>query len=85
LGAETQVLLAVIASLAPADVSDPLTPVPALGLAVRRGLMDVPHLRNNPYALGRSVTRIVDGACREVDPRTGGPPDEEQRLAALGL
>jgi len=85
LGAEAQVLLAAIASLAPADVSDPFTHVPTLGLAVRRGLMDAPHLRNNPYALGRSVTRIMDGACREIDPHTGKPLDEEQRLAVLGL
>lgn len=85
LGAEAQVLLSAIASLAPADVSDPFTHVPTLGLAVRRGLMDAPHLRNNPYAPGRSVTRIVGGACREVDPHTGEPLDEEQRLAALGL
>ena len=85
LGAEARVLLTAISSLAPADVSDPFTHAPTLGLAVRRGLLDAPHLRNNPYAPGRSVTRIVDGACREVDPRTGEPLDEEQRLAALGL
>lgn len=83
--AEAQLLLAAIASLAPADVADPPSHVPTLGLAVRRGLMDAPHLRNNPYAPGRSVTRIVDGACREVDPRSGEPLDEEQRLTALGL
>jgi methylmalonyl-CoA mutase cobalamin-binding subunit len=53
---------------AQADSSDdPLTDPSALAGAVTSGLMDAPQLRNNKFALGRVKTRIVDGACVEVD------------------
>jgi hypothetical protein len=53
---------------AQADSSDdPLTDPVALTNAVTSGLMDAPQLRNNKFALGKVKTRIVDGACVEVE------------------
>ncbi len=85
LGAEARTLLAGIASLAEGTVEDPLGHPPTLAQAVRLGPLDAPQLRNNPYALGRSQTRIIDGACREIHPQSGEPMDEEERLSLLGF
>ena len=84
-GAEAQTLLAAIASRAGRDVQDPLSHPPALAASVRLGLLDAPQLRNNPCAPGRSRTRIIGGACREVHPESGQPIDEEQRIVQLGI
>lgn len=82
---EAKTLLEAIASLAPVEVRAPLTHVPTLAQAVTRGLLDAPQLKNNRYALGRSVTAIVEGVCREVDPKSGKPLNEKTRLTRLGL
>lgn len=85
LSSESKVLLDAIADLAPPDIPDPLIHVPTLAQSVNKGLLDAPQLKNNPYALGRSVTGIFDGSCREVDPGNGKPLDERTRLMLLGL
>ncbi len=42
--------------------------------AVRRGVLDAPHLRNNPFALGRDVTRPdARGAWVSGNPEPGRP------------
>jgi hypothetical protein len=52
--------------------------------AVTTGLLDAPHLLNNPFARGRIVTRVdTRGACVAVDPATGSPICEEERIASL--
>ena len=48
--------------------------------AVRTGLLDAPHLRNNSQAPGRVVTRMVGGACVAVDPETKKPLPEAERI-----
>jgi hypothetical protein len=85
LGAEAHTLLAAITRLGGSRVEDPLSHPPTLTRAVLLGLLDAPHLRDNPCAPGRSRTRIVDGACREIHPETGAPLDEEERLTMLGI
>jgi hypothetical protein len=85
LGAEAQTLLAAIARLAPGGEEDALCDPGVLAQAVQRGLLDAPQLRANRFALGRSRTRIVAGACREVHLESGGVLDEEQRLSSLGF
>jgi hypothetical protein len=53
---------------------------------VTTGVMDAPHLRNNPFARGQIVTRIdARGACIVVDPATGRALSEEERIAGLGI
>lgn len=81
--AEAQVLLAAIRELAPNGRGDPWTDPITLARAIQVGLLDAPHLKGNPAAAGKLVTRIVDGACRAVHPRTGQPLTEAQRLALL--
>ncbi|HEY8450284.1 MAG TPA: methionine synthase, partial [Bacillota bacterium] len=51
-----------------------------LSRAVESGLLDAPHLRNNPVARGAVVTRIIDGACVAVDPETLLPLTESERI-----
>lgn len=50
---------------------------------MKLGILDAPHLLGNPVACGRTVTRMIDGACRAVDPATGAPLTERQRLEWL--
>lgn len=80
---EAGVLLDAIRDLAPQGVTDPWSDPATLTRAIRLGFLDAPHLRGNPEARGRVVTRMIDGACRAVDPESGRPLTERQRLAAL--
>lgn len=81
---EAQVVLDAICDLAPAGVTDPLADATTLGRAVRVGILDAPQLKNNPFAPGKAVTRIDGrGACVPVDPATGQPLTERERIGAL--
>ncbi len=83
---EAQVTLATIRALAGPEVADPLTDPATLARAVTVGILDAPHLRNNPFARGQVVTRIdARGACVAVDPITGRALSEEERVASLGI
>ncbi len=82
--AEAQVTLEAIRSIAGPGVDDPLTDPATLARAVKIGLLDAPHLRGNPFAPGQIVTRIDQrGACIAVDPQTGRPLGERERIAQL--
>lgn len=80
---EARQLVEAIASLAPADVTDPLTHAPTLARAVRVGLLDAPHLMGNPVARGQVAVRFDDGACRPYDRETGKVLTELEREALL--
>jgi hypothetical protein len=80
--AGVELTLDAIRSLAGSDVADPLTDPTTLARAVIAGILDAPHLRNNPYARGEIITRIVGGASVAVD-RAGRPLPERARVAAL--
>jgi methylmalonyl-CoA mutase cobalamin-binding subunit len=82
LAAEVQVTLQAIRGLAP-DGVDAYTDPTTLARAVAHGVLDAPHLRNNPFARGRVVTRIDRrGACVAVD-GDARPLAETDRLARL--
>ncbi|MCS6843604.1 MAG: cobalamin-dependent protein [Caldilineales bacterium] len=81
---EAQLTLAAIRRLAAPGVADPLADADTLAQAVTSGILDAPHLRNNPYGRGQVRTRIVDGACVAVDER-GRVLSERERLRQLGL
>ncbi|MEE8391475.1 MAG: cobalamin-dependent protein [Anaerolineae bacterium] len=82
---DAQVTLDAIRALAAPDVSAPLTDPATLARAVTTGVLDAPHLRNNPFGRGQIVTRIDRrGACVAVDPATGRKLSEQERVAALG-
>jgi methylmalonyl-CoA mutase cobalamin-binding subunit len=68
------------------DVSDPLTHPTILSRAVTTGVLDAPHLRNNPFGRGQVVT-LVDrrGACVAMDPASGRELLEQERIVALGI
>ena len=78
--AEAGALLSAIRDLAAPGVTDPWADPRTIARAVHVGLIDAAHLRHNPEALGAVRVRIVDGACRAVDPDTGRVLTEAQRI-----
>lgn len=81
---EAQLLIATIRSLGDASSIDPLIEPVTYVRAVRKGVLDAPHLRNNPIAMGLLRTKMIDGACLAINPDTGNPIDEITRLGKLG-
>ncbi len=81
---EASVTLKSIRSLASSGVSDALVDPPTLTRAVTCGILDAPHLRNNPFALGRIQTRLIGGACQAVNEH-GKAISEAERLAQIGI
>jgi len=66
------------------NVEDPYTDPNILSLVVTKGILDAPHLKNNPYARGDIITRIDDrGACVAIHPETGKALSESSRLSEL--
>lgn len=80
---EARQLVEAIASLAPSEVSDPLTHAPTLARAVHVGLLDAPHLMGNSVGRGQVAVRFDDGACRPYDRETGKVLTELEREAML--
>jgi methylmalonyl-CoA mutase cobalamin-binding subunit len=81
---EAQVTLETICSLAAPEVADPFTDSFTLARAVTAGVLDAPHLRNNPFARGQIATRIDSrGACVAVDPAMGRALSEKERISRL--
>jgi methylmalonyl-CoA mutase cobalamin-binding subunit len=81
---EAGVTLEAIRSLAEPDVVDPFVDPATLARAVTAGVLDAPHLRNNPFARGWIDTRIdARGACIAVDSGTGQPLSERERIGRL--
>jgi len=83
---EAQLTLGAIRALGEPGVRDPLVNPATLARAVTTGVLDAPHLRNNPFAQGQIATRIDKrGACVTVDPASGRRVGEEERIASLGI
>lgn len=81
---EARVTLEAIRALAGPGAADPFTDPATLARAVTAGVMDAPHLRNNPFAHGQIVTRIDPrGACVAVDPATGRALSETERTSGI--
>jgi methylmalonyl-CoA mutase cobalamin-binding subunit len=80
--AEAEVTLQSIKNLGRASNLDPFTDPANLTRAVYLGILDAPQLKNNPFARGQVMTRIVNGACLAVDLR-GQPLPEADRLAPI--
>jgi hypothetical protein len=76
---EANVLLDAVRSLGDGE-GDPLTSPTVIDKAVRIGLLDAPHLAGNPHAAGEVKTVAVAGAIRAVDPETGEPMPERERV-----
>ena len=83
---EAQETLQAIRDLAGTDGDDPFTSPSVLARAVSLGILDAPHLQNNPYAKGSIVTRIDRrGTGISVDPETDLPWTESERIDSLRL
>ncbi len=77
---DAEVLLNAIRQISQKDIKDPLSDPETLGKAVRMGILDAPHLRGSDIAKGAMITKIIDGACYAVDPRTGKQISERERI-----
>ncbi|MEJ2302628.1 MAG: cobalamin B12-binding domain-containing protein [Anaerolineales bacterium] len=82
LAQEARVTLQAIRHLAGPEVADPLTDPANLCRAVGVGILDAPHLRNNPFAPGQISTRILKGCCVAID-SSGEPLTELQRTTHI--
>ena len=82
---QAQLTLQGIRLLAGPQVPDPLVDPATLAKAVSTGIMDAPHLRNNPFAQGK-INTCIDrrGACLAVDEQ-GRELLEPERLQKLGF
>ena len=60
-------ILDAIKSLSP-GAQDPLADADTIAKAIEIGILDAPHLKGNPAACGRLVTRTVNGALYAYDP-----------------
>lgn len=77
---EAHVTLEAIRALAGPDVVDPFADPVTLARAVTVGILDAPHLRNNPFARGQIITHIDKrGACVAMDSITGQTISEKER------
>ena len=76
---EAKITLQAIKNLAGKGYQDPFSDADCLANAVAEGILDAPHLKNNPFAAGTIQTRIIDGACEAVDSH-GNKITETQRL-----
>ncbi len=79
---EAKITIDAIRDLGPASVTDPLIHPDTLAKAVKFGILDAPHLKNNPFARGMIQTRIINGACEATD-SNGKPISESVRLKHL--
>ncbi len=61
-------------------VNDPFADPRTLAMAVRLGILDAPHLRGQPCALGQVETMPVRGGCHAIDRVTRCPLSEHDRL-----
>jgi methylmalonyl-CoA mutase cobalamin-binding subunit len=79
---EAQVTLEAIRSLAAPGVEDPLLDAAMLARTVTSGILDAPHLKNNPFGRGAIRTQIVKGQCLTID-KKGHPLNEAERLSRI--
>jgi len=62
--------------------SDPLIEPTIISEAIRKGVLDAPHLKNVPIAKGDIITGFINGACVALD-RDGNILKESERLKNL--
>ncbi|MDO9546955.1 MAG: cobalamin B12-binding domain-containing protein [Pelolinea sp.] len=76
---EARITLTAIRNCAESGSHDAFTDPVCLAKAVKLGILDAPHLKNNPFAPGTIQTRIITGACEAVDEK-GEKTIEADRL-----
>lgn len=81
---EAAITIGAIHSLAVNSKTDALINPAVLAKAVTCGILDAPQLQNNRFALGTTITRIVEGACVTTS-QAGKPISEQYRIASLSF
>ena len=79
LAGEARLTLRAIRKLHAGNEGDPLTSPENLADSVKKGILDAPHLKNNQFARGEIITRILNGACEAVN-QQGNKISEADRL-----
>jgi hypothetical protein len=80
---ETKLLLKAIQNLPVDKPEDPWADPKNLAQAIQIGLLDAPHLAGNEYAAGKIITQIKNGACLAIDPDSGKPLSEKERISRV--
>ncbi len=80
---ETKLLLSAIQNLPADKPEDPWTNPKNLAQAIQIGLLDAPHLAGNEYAAGKIITQIKNGACLAINPDSGKPLSEKERISRI--
>ncbi len=80
---EAEFLLDTISRLYGDSFEDPLASPEAIYQAVRQGLLDAPHLKNNQVARGEISVKIVDGAVYTYDYSEDIVVSEKERVKRL--
>jgi len=82
---ETRFLLEAMKRLNGASSATPLTSPELIAKAVTEGLLDASDFKGGKVARGKIVTALVDGACVAVNPATGKPITEKERIHDLAV
>jgi hypothetical protein len=62
------------------DSNDPMSDAKVIAFAIRAGIFDTPHFIGSPFMKGAIITGLVNGGWEAIDPETGVPFDEENRV-----
>ncbi|MCG0275359.1 MAG: cobalamin-dependent protein [Thermosediminibacteraceae bacterium] len=79
---EAMVTLEAIKQLNP-DVEDPWADADTIAKAIELGILDAPHLKGNPAACGKLVTRLINGALYAYDPEENRVLTEKERIEKI--
>ncbi len=80
---EAQLLLQAIKSLPSIGIEDPWSDPATIAQAIKKGLLDAPHLCGNRHAAGQIFTQIREGACVAVDLQSGKILTEKERISRI--
>ena len=62
---------------------DPWADPDTIAKAIETGILDAPHLKGNPAACGRLITRMVNGTLYAYDPAEKRILTEKERIAQI--
>ncbi|MDI3481434.1 MAG: hypothetical protein PWQ97_1089 [Tepidanaerobacteraceae bacterium] len=79
---EAMITLDAIRELNP-TAKDPLADADTIARAIEIGILDAPHLKGNPAACGKLVTRLVNGALYAYDPEEKRILTEKERIEKI--
>ncbi|MFX1321900.1 MAG: methionine synthase [Promethearchaeota archaeon] len=65
------------------EQKNPLINYKILNRLVEYGIFDAPHLKNNPFALGKIKTKIINGACCSWDIKHQKVINERERIKKI--